>query len=135
MLLARTPTPVVEAPPPGRPRVPALSLYLDSLSRVEALEIATVYPGHGAPFSDHRALIHRQQARIQQRKGECLDHVIQGASTLAELMTRMYPIAGNRVNLAGLWMLVGYLDLLAAEGRIAWDDGDPVWRYRVLTSL
>ncbi len=130
MLLAVTPTPVVEQPPPGeRRRVPALPLFMQSLDRVEALDVATVYPGHGRPFGDHRRVIRRQRDRIEQRRAECLGHVQAGLSRIAELLDAMYAHQPPAVRAAGLWMLVGYLDLLIANGLVRQQEVEDVWRY------
>ena len=130
MLLPVTPTPVVEAPPAGKARLPNLPQFLDSLERMEALDVAQVYPGHGAPFGDHRALIRSQRQRIDRRKEECLQQIVAGHHTIAALFPAMY---GNRdparVGLAGLWMLVGYTDLLLAEGRITCEVVGKVWHF------
>jgi glyoxylase-like metal-dependent hydrolase (beta-lactamase superfamily II) len=145
MLLAITPTPVIEQPPPGATRrVPALPQYMTSLARVEALAVDDVYPGHGRPFgdrpegdrpmsdrpmADHRAVIARQRGRILARRDECLALVREGIDTIPALVERMYAHQPRGVRLAGLWMLVGYLDLLVQDGRIAEETRDGVWRY------
>lgn len=119
MLLAKTPTPIVERPFDGKTRQPALPRFMESLQRVAALEIDWVYPGHGAPFSEHRALIARQQARIQQRQAECLALIRdEGLDTAVDLTNRMYASYPPQFRFAGLWMLIGYLDLLQADGKI-----------------
>ncbi len=130
MLLRRTPTPVIEPPQNGRPRVPALPQYVDSLRRVAELDVHTVYPGHGQPFNDAESVIKRQLARIAMRKLECLEHVRQGTHTVYELHECMYPPA-TFVNMAGLWMLVGYLDLLQEEGLVKMEVQDGLWWYQV----
>ncbi len=130
MLLQRTPTPVTERPADGQERVAALSLFIDSLARVEALPVDRVYPGHGEPFGDMLGLIDRQRNRINRRKEECYQYVAAGVSTAAELMVKLYPASAGGVSLAGLWMLIGYLDLLIAEQRVAVEDSDGLWRYR-----
>lgn len=131
MLLAITPTPVIEQPPPGAPRrVPALPQYMASLDRVEALDVETVYPGHGRPFNDHRAVIARQRERLLARKAECLGYVRDGIDTIPALVERMYAHQPRGVRLAGLWMLVGYLDLLIADGLVVEETIDGVWHYR-----
>ena len=38
---------------------------LESLERLEALEVKMVYPGHGSPFGDFRGAIKRSRKRIQ----------------------------------------------------------------------
>ncbi len=132
MLMIPTPTPVVEAPAAGEVRQPALPQMLRSMDRLAALDVETVYPGHGAPFADHRTVIRNQQARIHERKEECWRHIAAGVSTVADLFERLYGPRARMVGLAGVWMVVGYLDLLQAEGRVAVDTIDGVWRYRVI---
>lgn len=118
MLLPKTPTPIVERPSDGKTREPCLPLFLDSLARVEALEIDTVYPGHGEIFGEHRALIQQQRTRIHQRKEETLVLVQQGYGIPMDLTNVMYSHYPANFRFAGLWMLIGYLDLLEMEERV-----------------
>jgi len=130
MLLAVTPTPVVEQPPPGAGgRVPALPQYVRSLAVVEALDVETVYPGHGRPFGNHRKVIERQRERITQRKAECLGYVRAGLSGIPDLLDAMYAHQPPATRLAGLWMLIGYLDLLIEEGLVRQETTGGVWRF------
>ncbi|MFN2124968.1 MAG: MBL fold metallo-hydrolase [Candidatus Promineifilaceae bacterium] len=130
MLLATTPTPVVESPPDGSwDRVPALPLFLQSLDKLEALEVETVFPGHGRPFGNHRALIQRQRERIHFRKDECLNWIKAGYHTPVELLDKMYSHQPAAFRFTGLWMLVGYLDLLDIEGSIRRDTNEGVWHF------
>lgn len=132
LLMIPTATPVVEAPPLGQARIPALPQFVQSLDHLAALEVNTVYPGHGAPFANHRIVIQAQQARIQQRKEECWRYIADGASTVLTLFERLYGPRATEVGLAGLWMVVGYLDLLEAEGRVAVEPVNRAWHYRAL---
>lgn len=131
MLLPITPTPIVEAPPNGKTRQPSLPVYLESLAKVEALVIETVYPGHGDPFHSHRDVIARQRARIHQRKEECLALVAEGVDTAVSLTNTLYQHYPTGLRTAGLWMLVGYLDLLMAEGWVTAVEGIPI-RYQTV---
>ncbi len=116
MLLATTPTPVVESPPVGSSkRVPALPQFLQSLAKIEQMEVDLVLPGHGRPFSDHRAVIQRQRARIGQRKAECLEWIRAGFHVPVEILEKMYAHQPTQFRLTGLWMLIGYLDLLEED--------------------
>jgi glyoxylase-like metal-dependent hydrolase (beta-lactamase superfamily II) len=128
MLLRRTPTPVIEPPQDNALRVPALPQFVTSLQRLAAMEIGLVYPGHGQPFDDARAVIQRQLARIEMRKNECLEHIHNGAHTVYQIHERMYPPAAF-VNMAGLWMVVGYLDMLQEENRVGVEVRDGCWWY------
>ncbi|RMG93339.1 MAG: MBL fold metallo-hydrolase [Chloroflexi bacterium] len=129
MLLPKTPTPIVERPSHGQSRQPALPIYLQSLDKVEALDIQTVYPGHGDPFTNHRQLIQKQRARIQLRKEECYTLIQNGHHTVLELLMKMYAHYPEQIRFAGLWMLVGYLDLLKADGLIIEKEINGVWHY------
>jgi glyoxylase-like metal-dependent hydrolase (beta-lactamase superfamily II) len=131
-LIIPTATPVVEAPPAGQLRQPALPQMVRSLERLAQLDVETVYPGHGAPFGDHRAVIHGQIARIHQRKEECWRLVAAGAGTVAEIFQQMYRDRARQAGPAGLWMVVGYLDLLVAEGEVTVDGVNGLWRYEVV---
>ena len=130
MLLAVTPTPVVEQPPPGAGRrVPALPLFMRSLDVVEALAATMVYPGHGRPFGDPRRVINRQRERIAQRRGECLGFVRAGLGRVPDLLDAMYAHQPPATRLAGLWMLIGYLDLLIEDGLVIQEEHDDAWHY------
>lgn len=130
MLLATTPTPVVESPPDGSwNRVPALPQFLQSLDKIEALEIDTVLPGHGGSFGNHRAVIKRQRERIIKRKEECLNWVKAGCHIPVELLGKMYAHQPAAFRFTGLWMLIGYLDLLEMEGSVRCETENGVWRY------
>ncbi len=131
MLLAKAPTPVVETPPNGQKRVPALPKFLESLDLAAALEIDQVYPGHGRPFDQHRVVIAKQRARILQRQEECFDWVAQGVDTAVALIEKMYAGRPMQIQFAGLWMLIGYLDLLIADGRVIEHEMDGVLHYSV----
>ncbi|MBK8902199.1 MAG: MBL fold metallo-hydrolase [Anaerolineaceae bacterium] len=132
MLLPKTPTPIVERPLPNQPRQPSLPIYMESLKRCEALDIDTVYPGHGEPFQNHRQLIQTQRERIHKRKAEALALVQQGYHTAYALMNEMYAHYPPAFRFAGLWMLIGYLDLLEAEGRVRVETVGGVWQYYVI---
>lgn len=121
---------VVESPSAGETvRVPSLPLFMESLDLIEALDVELVLPGHGRPFRDHRQVIQRQRDRIIERKGECLGWVEAGISTLAGLLDKMYAHRRLEFRFAGLWMLVGYLDLLISEGAVEQRTIDRLWHY------
>lgn len=130
-LLAVAPTPVVERPPDGKNRIPALPQFLKSLDLVEQLEVEWVYPGHGRPFTHHHEVIARQRQRIADRQDRALALIRQGHHTVADLLDTMYAHHPPQHRFAGLWMLVGYLDLLVAANRIVQQTRDGVWYYEL----
>jgi glyoxylase-like metal-dependent hydrolase (beta-lactamase superfamily II) len=129
MLLHKAPTPIVEELPDGKTRRPSLPLFLDSLAKVEKLAIEVAYPGHGPLITNPYDLIHQQRQRIQERKQETLALIQQGCQTVLELVNMMYAHYPEHGRIAGLWMLVGYLDLLKAENAISEREKGGVWRY------
>lgn len=130
MLLATTPTPIVESPADfSTARTPALPQFLDSLARVAALDVELVLPGHGRPFFDHRQVVERQRRRIFRRRDECLELIKTGHRTMADLLDQMYAHRAPVYRVAGLWMLTGYLDLLEAAGMAGKETIDGVWFY------
>lgn len=131
-LLIPTATPVVETPPLGQPRHPSLPEMLVSMRKIATLEVETVYPGHGSPFTNHRNVVEAQIKRIHQRKEECYQHILNGASTVAQLFQRMYGAPATVMGMAGLWMALGYVDLLIAEGRVAMQDKNGLWELTVV---
>ena len=119
MLLSLTPAPVLEAPLAGGIiREPSLPRLLDSYDLVYNLPIDQVYPGHGEPFDEHRTLIDRQRARIAERKAECLTLVQDGNHQVGQMLDKMYGHHPETARFTGLSTLIGYLDLLIADGLI-----------------
>lgn len=119
MLLPITPMPIIE-PHPNQPKesTRALKLLLHSFERLKALDIQMVYPGHGPAFPNANAIIDQQLARIQMRKEECFEKIASGASTPFDICQEMYPHQSIPPDFSGLFMILGYTDLLQEEGRI-----------------
>jgi glyoxylase-like metal-dependent hydrolase (beta-lactamase superfamily II) len=129
-LIIPTATAVITAPSPGQPRTAALPQMMESLQRLAALEIDTVFPGHGEPFGDHRTVIAGQLQRIEERTEACYAIVAGGAMTVATIFADLYGERAAKVGAMGVWMVVGYLDRLLAAGRIQIETIAGVWHFR-----
>jgi glyoxylase-like metal-dependent hydrolase (beta-lactamase superfamily II) len=117
MILHRTPAPVIEQQiedPAQRER--GLPQLINAYSQFRALEIDSAYPGHGEMITDHRSLIERQLIRIEKRKQQCYDLVCQGIDSLPALVNEMYSHLPAMGRMAGVSILLGYLDLLEEQG-------------------
>ena len=116
MLLKITSTPVIEfrLDDPSK-RQKGLAEMLQSYEKIKALEISTVFPGHYEPFTDHRRLIEAQVRRIHMRKEATYELIKGGKNRFYELFDTLYT---NRMNMPGMSMLRGYLDLLIDEHKI-----------------
>lgn len=119
MLLPLTPAPVLEHPIDGTAeREPCLPQLLRSYDMVHAMPIRYVYPGHGEPFMEHQPLIKQQQERIVMRKEECLALIRDGNHQVGQLLDIMYSHHPETARFTAVCTLVGYLDLLLADGAI-----------------
>ncbi len=119
MLLPIAPMPIVNEDPnrKGQP-IRALRNLLDSYERMKTNNFEKVYPGHGPIFSNANEVIEAQLTRIEMRKNECLEHYQSGAKTVYEIHRKMYPAHEVPPNFSGIYMILGYLDLLAEEGKV-----------------
>ncbi len=119
MILPIAPMPIVTEDPNnlGEP-VRALRQLLDSFERLRVFEIEKVYPGHGPEFSGANPMIDKQLARIKMRKNECFEAVQSGLKTPYAINRKMYPYQTVPPDFSGMYMVLGYLDLLVEEGSV-----------------
>lgn len=119
MLLPITPMPIiVEKEELSEPEKGPLLAMLDSYERLRSYDFQDIYPGHGPVFSQANVVIDRQLARIDMRKEECLAAIKSGLSTPFEIKQKMYPHQQTPPNFSGLYMVLGYIQLLEKEGRV-----------------
>jgi glyoxylase-like metal-dependent hydrolase (beta-lactamase superfamily II) len=111
-----------QAPTIGQPlrRAPSLQIYLESLSRVESLELREILPGHGPPFSGHRELIADRRRHYEARKSVIAALLGRtGPSTAFRVALTLFPEQGEPTGqFLALSEVLGHLDLLEAEGRV-----------------
>ncbi len=137
MLLHIAPVPVVERTvgvnDAGQPeRILGLVEYMKSVERFYDLEVSAVFPGHGPEFKEpHRVVIDRQRDRIHKRKKQCYDLVAGGESTAMGLTDIMYSHFPADSKITGLAMVIGYLDLLMAEGQVSRQEEQGIWHFSV----
>jgi glyoxylase-like metal-dependent hydrolase (beta-lactamase superfamily II) len=100
----------------------SMSAYLDSLRRLQALELEAICPGHGPVVWEPRAKLDEYLAHRLEREQRVLDALAAGARTRDEVLDR----AWSEVDLdavpylrfaAGL-TLDAHMEKLAAEGRL-----------------
>jgi len=116
MILKVIPTPVIEmSEDDPKQRNIGITDMLKSFDRARELDIKSTYPGHYEIMADPTDLIVHQINRLNKRKDNCYDLIKSGQHRMIDLFTTMYQ---GRMNMPGLLMLIGYLDLLNKEGRI-----------------
>ena len=120
MLLPITPMPIiVEDPNNSGQSTRSLHDMLHSFERLVSYNIETVYPGHGPVFVDANAMIEKQLARIEMRKEECFEAIKNGFATPYQINREMYPYQNMPPDFSGMFMVLGYVDLLEEEGRVS----------------
>ncbi len=132
VLLASYPTSAIIAPPLDGSEVSvrpqALSHYIASLHRLNALELEVILPGHGEPLSDHRRLIAERLDDLDaktERIGTLLTDEPRTASEIAlELRGRISEATFFFV----LCEVLGHLDRLVERGAAVEFDA-PVKRF------
>jgi glyoxylase-like metal-dependent hydrolase (beta-lactamase superfamily II) len=115
-----SPNPLIELGPDGadgffRP----LLAYLESLARLRALEVDVVLPGHGPPFSGHRAVIDRLVEFYEKRQARILTVLADGPRTAYAISVALFPAARAGDVFLTLSETVANLEVLEARGVVA----------------
>jgi glyoxylase-like metal-dependent hydrolase (beta-lactamase superfamily II) len=99
--------------------------YLESLERTQAMPLARLLTGHGAPVTQHRRLV---DARVRDHRRRCeriLAVLDDGPRTAFEIAGGLWPERTvMRQPLLVVWEVVGNLELLLAAGAVAERVGD-----------
>jgi glyoxylase-like metal-dependent hydrolase (beta-lactamase superfamily II) len=125
-----TSNPILESPAPGeRERPRALVNYLASMERTAAMDVRIALPGHGEPVTDVRALVAHRVAFHRARCSAIEAQLERGPATAFELMNVMFPNLKSFDVFLGLSEVIGHLDILEEEKRIARETRADVIRY------
>jgi glyoxylase-like metal-dependent hydrolase (beta-lactamase superfamily II) len=123
-----SPNPVIEFAPDGR-RHRTLPALLRSLRRIEALRPRVAYPGHGemlsAPVQRAAALLRHHE----ERKAQLALALAAREWTLRELVESWFPGLDRFGLVLGMSEIIGHLDLLEEDGRLAVDQRNGVAYY------
>lgn len=113
-----SPNPLLEpeGEPPSRRR-PSLKQYLESLDRLEALDLALVFPGHGPPITDPTSTIRYMREHHVRRLDVihgCLNHEGKNAY---EVSKELYPNAREYDQFLAVSEVIAHLDVLVEHSR------------------
>lgn len=111
--------PLLEAPytkENSRPK-PLLE-YRMNLKKCLDLQIQTIYPGHGSPFSDFRTLITERLKKQDNRAKKLLTFMTDTALTPFQLCMRLYPHRYTKQLDLTMSQTIGLLDLLHEQQAI-----------------
>jgi glyoxylase-like metal-dependent hydrolase (beta-lactamase superfamily II) len=134
-LLARTsPNPFLDpgSGNEGEERYQALVAYLESIRRLRGIEAEWMLPGHGEPFTDHRAVIDGLFGFYQKRQARILDALAASGRTAFDLTHALFGRASSFQAFLMLSEVVGNLEVLERSGRVRHDPSrDPFLFERV----
>ncbi len=110
----------------------ALVQYLHSITRIRALDVEWVLPGHGVPFQGHRTAIDSLLRFYARRQEKLLGALSTGPRTPVELSEVLFgPQAGPRLYLT-LSEVVGNLEVLEDASRAQRLEDGPVERWALV---
>jgi glyoxylase-like metal-dependent hydrolase (beta-lactamase superfamily II) len=113
-----TPNPLMEvdpSTPTGRRR--SLVEFMASLERLEAMELRLVYPGHGEPIADAKALIRSYREHHARRGDRIAALLTPGGRTAFQLANEMYPDRDLADRFLAVSEILAHLDVLIEDQR------------------
>jgi glyoxylase-like metal-dependent hydrolase (beta-lactamase superfamily II) len=110
-------------------RPQALRTYIDSLTATRELPARLVLSGHGAPVTEHRALIDERFALTERRARKIHGLLGEGALTAHELAQGMWGNVAVTQAFLTLSEVLGHIDLLIERGEIRESETGGVIRY------
>lgn len=122
--------PLLEPPEsPDQPRPQRLLDYLSELQRIAQLDIRIAYPAHGAPVTDVPQLVESRLLMHAQRAERLRSLCAEQPHTLYELVRAMFPRLRQPEMFLAISEVLGHLDLLVRDGKIAAErrDGVAYW--------
>ncbi len=108
-------------PGDGRPR--ALITYMRSLRETREMDLEVVYPGHGEPVTDHKALIDERFALHERRANKIAGLIEEQSRSSYEIAQQLWGNVAVTQAYLTLCEVLGHVDLLLDEGRVTEDNG------------
>jgi len=101
------------------PEQDMLAEFLESLERLSRLEIDLIFPGHGEPFSGHRAWISETMGHHQQRCDEILELVRQSPRTVHSMVGDLWQKSLSPINHHfAVFEVLAHLEYMQRRGRV-----------------
>ncbi|MGZ4142716.1 MAG: MBL fold metallo-hydrolase [Actinomycetota bacterium] len=131
LLPSITPNPLWEADPnepSGRRK--SLVQYMESLGKLEEMDLRLVYPGHGEEITDARALIASYRAHHAKRSDRIASMVADEGKTAFQIAAEMYPDRGIDDRFLATSEILAHMDILMEQGRVRAEPADGVVFFR-----
>jgi hydroxyacylglutathione hydrolase len=95
-----------------------LALYMDSLRRIQRLDVTTIYPAHGPVITNAKALIKEYIAHRLEREKQILAAVGDGKRTIPEMVKVIYAAVPEALHGYAGQSVHSHLKKLKAEKRV-----------------
>ena len=95
-----------------------LADYLDSLRRLQQMEVRRIYPAHGPVIEDGPAKIAEYIAHRMLRERQILDTLADGIETIPAIVARIYVDVALALHPVAALSVESHLKKLAREGRV-----------------
>jgi glyoxylase-like metal-dependent hydrolase (beta-lactamase superfamily II) len=125
-----SPNPIIELDAEGRQVHRPLSVYLESLARTRALDVALVMPGHGPGFGGHRALIDGLLGFYEKRQEKLHGLLAERPRTGWELCQAIFPRASATEAFLTLSETVANLEVLEDRGAVVRVEEGGAWKFQ-----
>lgn len=121
------------APPDySGPRPKALITYIESLQRTAEMDLDLVLCGHGAPVTDHRALI-EERLRMHARRAEKIHRlIVERPRTAHEIAQKLWGNVAVTQAYLTLSEVLGHVDLLLGGNEVVEVEQDGVVRFQAV---
>lgn len=126
-----SPNPLLRRPVEGQPRPKSLLEYRDSLRRTHSLCLGRCYPGHGAPFDDHRRVVEGIVSQHRRRRRRLLELATQEGMTPYAFSKALYSRQQMGDTFMCLSVTVGHLEALAESGQMILEVRDGIIHYQL----
>jgi glyoxylase-like metal-dependent hydrolase (beta-lactamase superfamily II) len=96
-----------------------LADYLDSLRRLQRLDVRRIYPAHGPVIEDAQGRLQEYIDHRMMRERQILEALGAGARTIVEIVTMIYVDVDPRLHGMAAQSVHSHLKKLAREGRVS----------------
>lgn len=113
-------------------RLPTLSQHIDSLKKCLILHPKLIFPGHGKLIVNAEVLIQKRLDSTKTKSERLIQFIESGISTGNDIALAFYKKTYFEEFPLVMSEIIGYLDYLEAQGRIAKTLVKGIWHYHVL---
>ena len=113
------------------PRTTSLKHYLNSIRKIQDLEVSLVLPGHGEPIWDFRAAVEKVFHHHEERLGAVLSVLSRGEKTAYDISRVLFPNTKSFQVFLGVSEVLGHLSILLEEGKITFRSRNGIDYYSI----